>query len=157
LTDAGFAYVKGTNGVILDTTNNINHILYRPENRWKIVDAGNPVYTAASNRNPLWALMSLLNPVDVKHAKPENAGSIGHPQINIGNREIRCLLPSGALVSMRLFDPAGKELRSLLSGRMLEAGPHTFVLPGKNLMKGTYFLETSISGKRSFDKIVVIN
>jgi len=63
---AGFNYVKGADGTILDTTNGgINHILYRPEPSWKLIDAGNPDY-AASNRNPVWADIEIV-PTAVGH------------------------------------------------------------------------------------------
>jgi endonuclease/exonuclease/phosphatase family metal-dependent hydrolase len=69
LTDAGFVFLKTSTGVILDTAQKINHILYRPENRWKVVDVGNPAYSA-SNRYPLWGLLSLLNPTGAASRAP---------------------------------------------------------------------------------------
>jgi endonuclease/exonuclease/phosphatase family metal-dependent hydrolase len=155
LTDAGFTFVKGLNGVILDSTQKINHILYRPESRWKVIDAGNPVYTA-SNRNPLWALLSLLNPVGIITSKPENAGTIAKPRINSGDKEICCLLPSQAVVTMRLYDPSGRIVRTLISGRLLEAGRHSFILGNAGLTQGTYFLESSINGVKAFERISII-
>jgi endonuclease/exonuclease/phosphatase family metal-dependent hydrolase len=149
---AGFVYVKTASGTILDTTQKINHILYRPENRWKIVDAGNPVYTAASNRNPLWALMSLLNPVAVKPVRPEKAGNGNRPHINITNSAIRCVLPSAAVVTMRLFDLTGKKVRTIVSGQLLDAGQHSFAIKGNSLPKGTYLLESRINSVLSVEK-----
>lgn len=63
---AGYGYVKGKNGEILDTSSNqgINHILFRPLSRWHVTDAGNPEYKA-SNRNPVWADLELLGVVRI--------------------------------------------------------------------------------------------
>ena len=157
LTNVGFVFVKTKEGQILDTARNqgINHMLYRPENRWTLIDAGNPKY-AASNRNPVWALLALNNPATVKPVKNEQAGRIGCSKVIISNREICCLLPSRAIVSMRLFNPSGRNVRTLVSERMLEAGLHSYIIPGNGLTKGTYFLETILGGKKTFEKIALM-
>jgi endonuclease/exonuclease/phosphatase family metal-dependent hydrolase len=156
LTGAGFVFVKTSGGTILDTTQKINHILYRPEARWKVADAGNPVYTAASNRNPLWALMTLLNPVGSKSGAPANVTHLARPKIAIGDQEIRFNLFSRATVAMRLLAPSGRLVRTFADGRALEAGPQVFALPKKNLTTGMYLLESTINGASSTDKIAVV-
>jgi hypothetical protein len=155
LTDVGFVFLKTSTGVILDTAQKINHILYRPENRWKIVDIGNPKY-AASNRYPLWGLMSLKDPVPVKPVNLEHDGALMCMKVSIGNGEIRCQLPSRGLLSMRLFDPSGKKVHTLVSGKMVEAGLHSFVIPANSLTKRMYLLQTTINGKSAFEKIALI-
>jgi endonuclease/exonuclease/phosphatase family metal-dependent hydrolase len=156
LTTAGFVFVKTASGQILDTSSGqgINHMLYRPEDRWTLVDAGNPKY-AASNRNPVWALLALKNPVGAVSQKSEKADRI-NPSIRASNNGINCFLPLRAIVSMRLFDPSGKKVRTLLSKRMLEAGPHVFTLPENGLTKGMYLLESTIDGVKAFERIAVI-
>lgn len=155
LTDAGFVFLKTSTGVILDTAQKINHILYRPENRWKIVDRGNPKY-AASNRYPLWGLMSLNDPAPVKSVNLGHDGAPVRMKVSTGNGELRCQLPSRGLLSMRLFDPSGKKVHTLVSGKMVEAGPHSFVIPTNRLTEGTYLLQTTINGKSAFEKIALI-
>ncbi len=157
LTDAGFVYVKGTNGKILDTSaqQGINHILYRPEARWKVVDAGNPKY-AASNRNPVWALMSLLNPVAIKTGNPGTDNHSTRPRVNAGNKEISFVLSSRATVTMRLFDPSGRLSRTFADGKTLEAGAHAFAVQGGGLPKGTYLLESTVNGLKATGKVAVV-
>jgi endonuclease/exonuclease/phosphatase family metal-dependent hydrolase len=155
LTDAGFVFIKTSTGVILDTAQKINHILYRPEGRWKIVDVGNPNYSA-SNRYPLWALMSLLNPVAVKPVKFENTGDRGRLQVTIGKRDIRCTIPSRAVVTLRLFDQSGKRVGTLVNGKALDPGPHSFAMPENGLNTGTYILESSVNGIKAFHTIVKV-
>jgi endonuclease/exonuclease/phosphatase family metal-dependent hydrolase len=156
LTNAGFVFVKTKEGKILDTSSGqgINHMLYRPEDRWTLVDAGNPKY-AASNRNPVWALLALKNPAGITYQKFENAERTDH-YVRVSNNGISCFLPMRAIMTMRLFDPQGKLVRMLVSGRMLEAGPHSFAIPANSLTKGTYLLQTKINGKNTFEKIALM-
>jgi endonuclease/exonuclease/phosphatase family metal-dependent hydrolase len=59
--DADFVYVRDENGDIMD---NIDHIMYRPENRWKVVEADKPTHYTASDHDPVWAVLELLDPVN---------------------------------------------------------------------------------------------
>ncbi len=56
---AGFVYVRNDSGEILDR---IDHILYRPADRWRVVEAGKPTHYKTSDHDPVWAVMELLNP-----------------------------------------------------------------------------------------------
>jgi endonuclease/exonuclease/phosphatase family metal-dependent hydrolase len=56
--DAGFVYVRNQNGDILDE---IDHIMYRPEGRWQLLDADKPTQYTASDHDPVWAILQLLN------------------------------------------------------------------------------------------------
>ena len=56
---AGFIYVRNTNGDILDE---IDHIMYRPKERWRVVEADKPTHFTASDHDPVWAIMELLKP-----------------------------------------------------------------------------------------------
>jgi endonuclease/exonuclease/phosphatase family metal-dependent hydrolase len=56
---AGFVYVRDSNGQILDE---IDHIMYRPSERWRVVEADKPTQYTASDHDPVWATMELLNP-----------------------------------------------------------------------------------------------
>jgi endonuclease/exonuclease/phosphatase family metal-dependent hydrolase len=156
LTDAGFVFLKTSTGVILDTAQKINHILYRPEARWKIVDVGNPKYSA-SNRYPLWGLMSLVNPAAVKQpVTVENAGDMSRPQIDIGKRAIRCNVTSRAVVSLRLFNASGKRVAALVNGKVFDPGLHSFTMPENSLHRGTYVLESVINGIKTSQTIVTV-
>jgi endonuclease/exonuclease/phosphatase family metal-dependent hydrolase len=56
---AGFVYVRNADGEIMDE---IDHIMYRPKNRWRIIEAGKPIQYTASDHDPVWANLELLNP-----------------------------------------------------------------------------------------------
>ena len=152
LTDVGFAFVKGLNGAILDSTQKINHILYRPEGRWKIIDAGNPVYSA-SNRNPLWSLMQLLPGSAAK--MPQKTDRLAQSKLWRNGREIGYLLSERAAITMRFFNASGRQVRTIVSGQLLEAGKHSFDLGGIGLTKGMYFLQSSINGVKELEKISI--
>jgi endonuclease/exonuclease/phosphatase family metal-dependent hydrolase len=154
LTDVGFVFLKTSTGVILDTAQKINHILYRPENRWKIVDVGNPKY-AASNRYPLWALMQLLNPVSSMTKMPAKTGLPASQRLRFNGREIGCNLSERAVVTIRLYDPSGRMVRTLMNGRLLEAGNHSFGVSNIGLTKGMYFLESLVNGSSAVEKIAI--
>ncbi|MBN1307036.1 MAG: hypothetical protein JXA18_03905 [Chitinispirillaceae bacterium] len=147
LTDAGFAFVKGKNGQILDTSSGqgINHILYRPEARWKINDAGNPTY-AASNRNPVWADMELLNPVDAAMplTKTKPAYNL---QILYSRGLLHYHLASPVNVSLHLYTTAGKLAGTLIASRRLEAGSHFTSINENSLSPGLYHGILSIDGR----------
>lgn len=57
--EAGFEYVRNAEGEILDT---IDHIMYRPKNRWRIVDAGKPTHYKSSDHDPVWVILELVDP-----------------------------------------------------------------------------------------------
>jgi len=65
--EAGFVYVRNGSGEILDE---IDHILYRPKERWRVVEADKPTGYAASDHDPVWAIMELLNRGSAEHKKP---------------------------------------------------------------------------------------
>jgi hypothetical protein len=155
-TNAGFVFVKTNDGKILDTSSGqgINHMLYRPENRWTLVDVGNPKY-AASNRNPVWALLALKDPVGIASLKIDHAGR-QITSVRLGDNGLSCILPAAAIISMRLFDPNGKLVHTFVNGEMLEAGPHSFPLGGSGLTNGMYILRTAINGREASGEILPI-
>ncbi len=57
--EAGFVYVRNSSGQILDE---IDHIMYRPTERWRVVLADKPTQYTASDHDPVWAILELLNP-----------------------------------------------------------------------------------------------
>lgn len=57
--DAGFVYVRNDAGEILDE---IDHILYRPQDRWRVAEADKPTHYTASDHDPVWAILELLDP-----------------------------------------------------------------------------------------------
>ncbi len=120
LTDAGFVFVKGKNGMVLDTSSRqgINHILYRPEARWKVVDAGNPAY-AASNRNPVWADMELLNPVDAV-VPFVNFTHEKKPEVLLRDNMLRYRPDPRGLATLHIFDLAGRQIIGIKSISMRE-------------------------------------
>ncbi|NKB71476.1 MAG: hypothetical protein GKR89_30765 [Candidatus Latescibacteria bacterium] len=60
---AGFVYVRDSDGQILDE---IDHIMYRPKDRWRLLKVGKPTHYTASDHDPVWALLELLNPQGAK-------------------------------------------------------------------------------------------
>lgn len=144
-TDAGFSFVKGQNGTILDTTNNgINHILFRPSDRWNIIDAGNPRYDA-SNRNPVWADMELLNPsAALKQATGSTSNTVD--VLPYDNNFISYSLSEPAQVLFDLFSADGKLVVSFCSGFMQNAGTHFIPLKKNQVAAGVYMGRISING-----------
>jgi len=65
---AGFVYVRTSSGGILDE---IDHIMYRPRDRWRVVEADKPTEYTASDHDPVWAILELLHP---NPAESENTG-----------------------------------------------------------------------------------
>lgn len=56
---AGFVYVRNSGGEILDQ---IDHIMYRPRERWRVVQADKPTHYTASDHDPVWAVLELVKP-----------------------------------------------------------------------------------------------
>lgn len=141
LTDVGFAFVKDANGEILDTAQKISHILFRPESRWTVVDAGNPAYSA-SNRYPLWARLGL---------NPASTGTIGSrsaatPEISAQGRSVLLRLARASTVSLELFDLQGRSLSPRIRDWSLPAGTHAFPIPGEAQRSGLVLLVARING-----------
>ncbi len=154
---AGFVYVKGKNGEILDTTSGqgINHILYRPESRWKVVDAGNPSYTA-SNRNPVWALISLLNPVAAKQPQFQRAPlSECRTALTKGSIEYQLIAP--ATVSLHLYNSAGRNVRTILNYQRQNAGNQKMSINVCGLSEGIYYFMLSINRKTVIEKTAILH
>jgi endonuclease/exonuclease/phosphatase family metal-dependent hydrolase len=150
--DAGFVYVKGSKGEILDTAQKINHILYRPEARWSILGVGNPAY-AASNRYPLWALMKLkdLAPA-VASAEVLKNGIDG--RLSITGGRIGLNLAAASRVSLDLFDLSGRKIAALISDRMLCVGTHEFLMPEYGSRQGMGIIAATINGSTRVTKAI---
>jgi endonuclease/exonuclease/phosphatase family metal-dependent hydrolase len=154
LTDVGFVFLKTSTGAILDTAQKINHILYRPENRWKIVDIGNPKY-AASNRYPLWGLMSLLNPVNTTRSDLGFVNTQNEKLVRISGRTITYNLPHPSIVSMQLIDARGRIAGFLIREQKRNAGTYSIDFNRKKLTSGIYFICLNINGIAVVENIPV--
>jgi endonuclease/exonuclease/phosphatase family metal-dependent hydrolase len=64
---AGFIYVRNSEGEILDE---IDHIMVRPRERWRVVEADKPTHYKASDHDPVWAILELLDPDPVERPAP---------------------------------------------------------------------------------------
>ena len=62
-----FVYVRNASGEILGE---IDHIMYRPKERWRVVEADKPTGYAASDHDPVWAILELLDLNPAEHKKP---------------------------------------------------------------------------------------
>ena len=145
-TDAGFSFVKGLDGTILDTTNNgINHIIYRPSDRWNIIDAGNPHYDA-SNRNPVWADMELLNPVVAVKPALKETNSHQVALLPSDNGFISYILSEPSMVSFNLFRTDGKLAGRLCTDMIQQAGTHRIHLQKNTVAAGVYLGRLSAGG-----------
>ncbi|MBN1759181.1 MAG: hypothetical protein JW863_12725 [Chitinispirillaceae bacterium] len=151
--DAGFDYVKGENGEVLDTAQNINHILFRPVDRWSILSVGNPAYSA-SNRYPLWAQMQLLDPVAAKKNQnvPHIRNSIG--RFTIAGDGIRFEVGRESRVSCELVGISGRKIGTFVDGHMLAAGTHVFHLPEGVFTDGAAVVAITVNGKRMVKGVV---
>jgi endonuclease/exonuclease/phosphatase family metal-dependent hydrolase len=153
---AGYLYVKGKNGSILDTSTGqkINHILYRPKESWNVADAENPKY-AASNRNPVWADMELLTVSNYKlhnYSQPKNTQC----QIAVCNNLLQYNLPHSATVSLSLFSSTGRKVAELTKNQSQRAGLHSFQLVSLNLPVGVYHSMLTIDDFYSTGKVMVL-
>jgi endonuclease/exonuclease/phosphatase family metal-dependent hydrolase len=144
LTNVGFVFLKTSTGVILDTAQKINHILYRPENRWSIVGVGNPAY-AASNRYPLWANMKLIPSNDVASPRTfvNNAARSG---ILIAGHRIELQLSEPSEVSLGIFALSGKKIALFADKGNLAAGKHAFLIPEGVAQHGMVVVAATING-----------
>ncbi len=57
--DAGFVYVRSRSGEVLDE---IDHIMFRPAERWRVIEADKPTHYTASDHDPVWVILELLHP-----------------------------------------------------------------------------------------------
>lgn len=154
LTNVGFVFLKTSTGVILDTAQKINHILYRPENRWSIVSVGNPAY-AASNRYPLWAQMKLLNPVQTLAPSTEVPKNAIRGSVGIAGGRVGIHVKEASRVSLDLFDCSGRKIGALVKDRMLSAGTYAFPLPKGGFANGMAVVAARINGSILTKKIVL--
>ncbi|HEX2959925.1 MAG TPA: endonuclease/exonuclease/phosphatase family protein [Chitinispirillaceae bacterium] len=151
---AGFNYVKGANGAILDTSSNqkINHILYRPLSRWSVVEAGNPSYSA-SNRNPVWAEMKLIPSSGSVTQKTVLENGVNPIRYN-GNR-IEYHVENGTAVSLSLYSVSGKKTADLVKNQVTGGGLHTINIDQSILTHGMYIVKYT-SGRQMWSIPVVI-
>jgi len=136
---AGFDYVKGANGAILDTSNGqkINHILFRPLSRWSVAEAGNPAYSA-SNRNPVWADMKLIPSSEVALFKGEKRNGFSAVRVNGSN--IGYYLNNGGDVLVSLYTLSGSKVTDLVRSQFQSGGFHTISLANTRSAPGMYTL-----------------
>jgi len=153
-TKAGYEYVRGKNGVRLDTTTNgIIHILYRPINAWSVVDAANPVY-AASNRNPVWATMELKGGTHVEKNDIKKM-HMSTNSIRVQDNLIRYELAGPAAVSIALYNAAGEKVSVIMKEQSLTAGSYSLTVRDKVIKSGMYFVNATIDGKKTSCKMFI--
>jgi endonuclease/exonuclease/phosphatase family metal-dependent hydrolase len=154
LETAGFSYVKGKNDKILDTSasQGINHILFRPATRWTVVDAGNPSYPNASNRNPVWADMELTGTSNTALFSKSPAQ---HAAMYLENGILRYVLKNGSNVSLSLYNAAGMHVRSLLNRKYQLPGSHAFSMNGIKLPNGLYYCILSTTTEQIIEKVIL--
>ncbi len=113
---AGYGYVKGKNGEILDTSANqgINHILFRPLSRWHVAAAGNPAYKA-SNRNPVWADIELLKVVSIYGPEQMGKERLGVFGVTSKSRLLNCCGHGRVTILGRAYNLAGRRCVGNLS------------------------------------------
>jgi hypothetical protein len=94
---------------------------------------------ASGNDNPLNVVMNdnktivaqfSNSPVGVEDALAAFALGAVHPNPSAGILRVECLLAREAVVSLRVFDVAGREVATLLEG-VQAAGPHTVTWDGR--------------------------
>jgi hypothetical protein len=153
---AGYQYVKGKNGSILDTSANqgINHILYRPKESWNVADAGNPKY-AASNRNPVWADMELISVSTSRQVYSEQQNNIQY-KLTISNNTLKYNLPTIATVSLSLFSSSGRKVAGLIRKQSQMPGGHSFQLHNLNLPVGVYYSILAVDNICSSGKVMIL-
>ena len=153
--DKGFVYVRDDNGDIMD---NIDHIMYRPENRWEVIEAEKPTHYQASDHDPVWAILELLDPVNIKSGyKKDRIVHVNNSRINVGARPmVQFELFKTTKVTIHLFNSLGKQVRTVMQSRMLKSGVHSISLNGKCLNSGIYYLHFQIDNRRVIKKILAI-
>lgn len=73
-----------------------------------------------------------------------------------GHGALVFMLPEAVVVDARLFDVAGRRVRTLADARRYEAGLHTLAWDVPALTPGLYFYDVRMGGQRSRGKLVVI-
>ncbi len=152
-TNAGYEYVRGKNGVRLDTTQKINHMLYRPKDKWIVEDAANPVY-AASNRNPVWAIMKLAGSSVVKNTRISQQLNGAYRQWTECNT-VHFELSERSEVTMSLYNLEGRKIFTLLNNQTVDAGKYSLPVNTEGIKCGMYIVKTSFSGFKTSSEIVI--
>lgn len=154
---AGFSYVKTKNGQILDTTKNqgINHILYRPADRWNVKDAGNPAYTA-SNRNPVWADLELLNPVTTKWDLAGKCNENQNRFFFIRNGLFQYYLHNDAQISISLYNLSGIKMTDLCKNQFQKNGNHSIELSPDITAAGIFRCVFSVNGRKKTANVAIV-
>jgi endonuclease/exonuclease/phosphatase family metal-dependent hydrolase len=152
-TKAGYEYVRDKNGKPVDITKKINHMLYRPKDKWIVADAGNPVY-AASNRNPVWAIMKLAGSSTVKNTGISQQLNGAYRQWTECNT-VHFELSERTEVTMSLYNMEGKKISTLLNNQTVNAGKHSLPVNTDGIKCGMYIVKTSFSGFKTSSEIAI--
>lgn len=153
--DADFVYVRDDNGNIMD---NIDHIMYRPEQRWKVIEAEKPTQYTASDHDPVWAIMELQNPTKNKagHTQNVKVRFIENQMYLRSQVVVHFELVYPSKVSVHLVNSLGKHIHSFMTGKTLEAGTHSVYLNESRLLRGVYLLNFIIGNQKFAKKIAVV-
>lgn len=148
--EAGFIYVKNENGSVMD---NIDHIMYRPADRWDLIDRGKPTQYNASDHDPVWAKLHLKQPV----ANLVNTKLQCSPiQIDrCKNLKIKFSLSHSVSLSINLYTTSGKKIMNISAKKPFNKGNNIVDLTSYNLSKGIYILQFDILGKH-FSKSITL-
>jgi len=107
----------------------------------------------------LGALGTGCAPLDAGEAEPVRLALESRPNPVRRTAEIGFALPREARATLRLFDLAGREIRTLLD-RTLPAGPHHATWDGRDaigrtLPSGVYFYQLSVDGRQETRRVIV--
>jgi type IX secretion system substrate protein len=98
------------------------------------------------------------NPVSVsKPPEPLWSSLASRPNPFVTSTTIGFSLPTPALVTLELYDAAGRRVATLLDRERRAAGPQQVVLDARHLASGVYLAHLEADGRVSTQRIVLLH
>lgn len=148
--EAGFTYVRNDNGSVMD---HIDHIMFRPKDRWTLLDKGKPTNYSASDHDPVWAILELdiSSPIEKSAALTKNRLSLS----NLSKNLIKFNLNQTSNVSLNIYSLSGKKIKSVLNKRRLLKGENVISLGNDFLSNGIYYLKFNLDKEQFIHKVII--
>jgi hypothetical protein len=147
-----FKHVIVTSGQIPDTTSSVNTPLADGDYFWKVQafgDGGSSPNSETRNFN-VHSSSAVHSEVGLNNFSLSN-----HPNPFSSKTTISYTLSNAGIVSLKMFDLLGREIRSLSEG-FAEAGNYSLPFDRNSLSNGAYILRLEVNGKRTSQIVHVV-
>ncbi len=134
--EAGFKYVRNDNGNVMD---NIDHIMYRPADSWKVIGKGKPTKYNASDHDPVWAILQLKTDNTSKNIS--SLKQINYLSVkSLSKKALIINSPKADIYNVKIYKSNG-QLIKIFASLNLKSGSNQISIKRLDISHGMYIIK----------------